>query len=489
MIDFSALSKDKTDSYPPRAKIGEYLSQRFQSLVTPLMQAKIVSLHKDQVKEVNWLENNKLQISTSNNTLSEFDEVLLTIGHQPTELSQQILEWDKFTANEESLNLFKTPYPVADYLHHKNLTYKSTIAIRGFGLAMIDSVRAIAEKFGKFEIKNEETRLCTYTSESEIQDMFIPFSLDGLPPVPKPLNARIDEWFKPSDASILKFEKHIGNKSIQKEADSPLFIIAEFAPIAANIYSKISHGNDKLDVSEKDIENLITRWLEDQSTNHSLFIPAKQAAAKSIKSFLEMATGKSSISLDYCIGQVWRHCQPSIYKALSFNECSDKVISEIIALDESTKRYSFGPPVESIQQLLALANAGVLNLDMLTDPNIELTKKGWQLVLSGKSATATIMIDSVLDSPKIKSVNSLLVKNMLDDGLLEVVHDDLGAMTNEYGYLISKNGNAKIPIALLGRLAKGTIVGVDAILECFGTRPEQWAKQAAKNHINWLNSN
>jgi len=125
-----------------------------------------------------------------------------------------------------------------------------------------------------------------------------------------------------------------------------------------------------------------------------------------------MATGEQAVSLDYCIGQVWRHYQPSIYEALSFNQCPNSVFAAIIALDESTKRYSYGPPAESIQQLLALTEAGSLNLGLINDPDIDLTDEGWQFHHLGNSITATMMIDSVLDTPKIKSVNSPIVKNI-----------------------------------------------------------------------------
>jgi len=486
--DFDAISNDAIDTYPPRKQIGEYLSQRFQSLVKPLIQSNIVTLYKELVKEVKLLDNGKIQITSNVKAYEEFDEVLLTIGHQTTELSQQISDWDKFAIDKKNINLFKSPYPVADYLHHKNLNNQSIIGIRGFGLAMIDTVRAIAEKFGSFIVLDEKTQSFTYQTEKETPILF-PFSLDGLPPSPKPLNVKIDKWFKPPEASILIFEKQIGNKKNQEEADSPRFLIEAFAPIAADIYLQIANTINPQNLSKAAIEEIIVKWLEDQKFEHSLIIPRQQSAEKSMASFVEMAIGKTAISLDYCIGQVWRHCQPSIYKKLSFSECSDKVFSEIIELDESTKRYSYGPPVASIQQLLALVQAGILNLDMVNDPNIELTKEGWQFQRSGKSITATIMIDSVLDAPQIKSVSSPVVTNMLDDNLIKAVHDNLGVETNDYGYLISRDTDKKIPIALLGRLAKGTIIGVDAILECFGSRPLQWAKQASANHINWLNKN
>jgi len=487
--DFNTLSDDTIDTYPPRAQVGEYLSQRFQSLAKPLIQSNIIALHKEQVKEVKLLNNDKIQISTNAKAYEEFDEVLLTIGHQSTEPPQQIADWEKFAGDKKNINLFKSPYPVADYLHHKNLNNESIIGIRGFGLAMIDVVRAIAEKFGEFITLDEQTRSSTYQIEQKGTPTIVPFSLDGLPPSPKPLNAQIDKWFKPTEASILKFEKHIGDKKNQAAAESPRFLIEAFAPIAAGIYLDLPNIINPQNLSASAIIKLIEKWLEDQSFENSLIISPKQPAKESMKSFVEMAIGEAAISLDYCIGQVWRYCQPSIYKKLSFNECSDNVFAEIIALDESTKRYSYGPPVESIQQLLALEKAGILNLDMANDPNIKLTAEGWQFNLADQSITANFMIDSVLDAPQIKVVNSPIVENMLVDNLIKIVHNDLGVETNENGYLISKESDKKIPIALLGRLAKGTIIGVDAILECFGSRPLQWAKQASERHINWLNKN
>lgn len=486
--DFSTHSDNEIDTYPPRAKIGKFLSERFLSLIEPLLKNKIVSLHRQRVTKVEWIDNNELKIITESDNYKTFDEILLTIGHQTTELSKQANKWNKYTCENKDIIFFKSPYPTYNYLNHKNLNSNTTIGIRGFGLAMIDVVRAIAEKFGEFSF-NQKNEIYTYTSSYEIKHMFVPFSLDGLPPVPKPLNERIDNWFKPCEKSLINFEKKISNTEVHRKAKNYDFLTTAFAPIAANIFFNLPNANKAQDISQKQLEKLIIHWLQNQRLEHILITSSCQSVEKNMQSFVAMASGKALINLDYCIGQVWRHCQPSIYKSLSFNQCSDEVFAQIIALDESTKRYSFGPPVESIEKMLALFKADILRLDMVNNPNIELTKKGWKFEHLDKSITTKIMIDSVLDSPKIKQVSSSLVQNMLDDGFIKVVQDDLGVSTNQNGYLISSNKNQKIPIALLGRLAKGTIIGVDAILECFGVRPKQWAKQAAQNHINWLHKN
>jgi hypothetical protein len=190
-----------------------------------------------------------------------------------------------------------------------------------------------------------------------------------------------------------------------------------------------------------------------------------------------MATATSDITLDYCIGQVWRHCQSTIYAALSHSKISDDTLTKMIAVDESMKRYAFGPPVESLQQLKALHTAGVLDLRFLNNPDIKCDTSGWRLSNGTDTLNFSVMIDAVLDAPKIKAVNSPLLMSLLGDGLLKSVHDDFGVATTPDAFVVNEL-DAEVPIAMLGRLAKGTVIGVDAILECFGKRPEAWARAA-----------
>lgn len=487
--DFSKLSKKEIDSYPLRSKIGKYLSERFKSFAESLLKIKLITLFKEKVVDINLSGENKIILQTNLKTYDHIDEILLTIGHQPTQDSEQIVKWEKFSSNKDDVFLFKSPYPIKDFLKPKYINKNNIIGIRGFGLAMIDVVRSIATNLGDFFIIDDSIRSCKYESEDEISNILVPFSLDGLPPAPKPLNAFVDEWFQPTTQQIQKFEKIIGDKSIQQKAKDPGFLLNAFSEIAAQIYLDLprSYADQKMSIQET--ENIIQKWLQNNDFEHSNIVSVKQNPEKTMKDFVAMAVGEKPISLDYCIGQVWRHCQPSMYSELSFNECSNEVFKQIIDLDESTKRYSYGPPVESIQQLLALIEAKVMTLDFVNNPDFELKNKGWLLHCGGKEITVNIMIDSVLDSPQIEAVNSSIIKNLLSNDLIKSVHDDLGISIDEDTYVISQNENKHIPIALLGRLAKGTVIGVDAIRECFGERPKIWASKAAKNHTTWLQDN
>ena len=254
--------------------------------------------------------------------------------------------------------------------------------------------------------------------------------------------------------------------------------MSAIVPIVASIYTSLPHTLGNKNYTFKQVEEAAFKWITNQNYKHSLILPTETPIVSLINSYVDMATATSAISLDFCVGQVWRHCQPSIYKQLSYNNFSNEVFANIIALDEQIKRYSYGPPVESIQQMLALVDAQILNLEYVNNPEIELSENGWIIKSKNKNIVANIMINSVLDAPDITAVKSDLVKSLLYNESIKIVSDNLGVQTTKDGYLIEKDTENKLPIALLGRLAKGTVIGVDAILECFGDRPAEWAKAA-----------
>ena len=193
-----------------------------------------------------------------------------------------------------------------------------------------------------------------------------------------------------------------------------------------------------------------------------------------------MALGNIPISLDYCLGQVWRHCQPTLYATFSYAEINYDIIEKVATLDDRIKRYSYGPPIESMQQILALVDAKVLSLDFVNNPEIDTVDDGWLFKNKNQASTPiNTMINSVLDAPKLLDVNAPIIKSLLSNDLIQPIHTKLGIDTKKDGRVISYNSENQLPIAVLGRLSKGSVIGVDAILECFGSRARRWAKSAA----------
>jgi len=483
--DWTGKSKDAIinntlEVFPKRSEIGDYLRARFASIASVLKQNNLLNCIFEEVQTVNYNKNN-LSIKTKNNTIYNADEVVLTIGHQNTKPSKQIIEWEDFSTSNKKINLFKTPYPLENVLSLNFKDKEHNVGLRGFGLAMIDVARVLTEASGgTFEITDKKTRTMKYHSEKTKLSL-VPFSLDGLPMVCKPLNSKVDSFFTPSNELMLTFESKLlqvrDNTNYNSGSD---FLVEAIADVAANQYLALGNMGYTHNYSANDLNQVISKYLNNENFEHDLILSQNHTTEVTIKHFIDMATTTQSISLDYCLGQVWRHCEPTLYKMMSHSNLKDEVISAVIKLDERMKRYAFGPPIESLQQLLALALEGTLNLNFVNDPEIKLAKKGWQLTKDEQSITCDVMVNSVLDSAKIENVTSSIITNLLNDNIIQPVHKALGIATQENGLVVSNNNKQIHNIAVLGRLAKGSVVGVDAILECFGPRIKDWANGVIK---------
>ncbi|MCR1026105.1 FAD/NAD(P)-binding protein [Cellulophaga baltica] len=464
------------DTFPLRSELGRYLTERFDSIAKILIKENLLTIVQGEVDHI-ALENNGVRIEIIGGEAYRAGEVALCIGHQPVELDKQMTGWKNRVSEIDGSVLFTQPYPVSRIVESTGLIKGSNVAIRGFGLAMIDVARALTEgNGGRFEILNDNTREMKYVPSGREPNTIVPFSLNGLPMSPKPLNKKIDEFYVPSSTQLEAYELDL-KKSLDKadELLSTNFLIGAIAPIIAEIFIAIGDDTRPHVLSESELVEVIHSWLVDAEYEHKLIVSKELPASKSLKLFVQMATGSAPVSLDYCIGHVWRHIQPTMYKLLSFAPISDELVGDIVLLDERLKRYSYGPPVDSLQQLLALIESGIINMDFIADPNIEMNENGWHFNMNGNTVDVDIMVNSVLDAPQILNVVSPLPSRLVQRSLIEPIHDKLGVRTRKDALMEIVGDTGTIPVAMMGRLAKGTLIGVDAIAECFGERPSFWA--------------
>ncbi len=470
--DFS-INKIQLDIFPPRRKVGHYLSERFNSLA----KANVFEIVKSRIDQIDFSEN-KIILTSNMNKRYSVDDVLFTVGHQKTKLSKQLKSWKAHTDSFQNLKLYTHTYPVSQFKLNDN---DIKIGIMGFGLAMVDVMRACTlGRYGHFKIINPKTLESEYIKTKKHQPKLIPFSLDGLPLAPKPISKTIDNWYKPTKTDLF-YVKNAIEMFNNKEVHDIQFITKLISKIVASIYTNLNQKALHHSYENDAIEAIVLNYLNDETFKHDLIFNRETSVYKTIQSFVNMALGNEPITLDYCIWQVWRQCQPTLYIAFSHANVNHKIIKQVIDLDDRSKRYSYGPPVESIQQMLALVEANVLDLDFVNNPKITPTKNGWKFENSyQKQCETNIMINSVLDTPQLKKVNSKIIKSLLNHNIIQPIHSDLGIDTNTDGTVIMPNDESNKSISVLGRLSKGSVIGVDAILECFGKRIEDWAKAFVK---------
>jgi len=463
----------KRDVFPSRAKLGSYLNERFCTLQTALAGSDLVKIVQKEVIKVEPSESGCIIYITGDQHF-EADEAVLTIGHQPTYDSQQLETWSEH-AKENNLKLYEDPYPVGA-LETDTITAETTIALRGFGLSMVDQVRALSIGFGGVFKEKQDSIKWEYIPSEKAPKQLVVFSLNGLPPAPKPVNAAIDNWFQPNEKETEAFKNAIENAnqnaSFIKDAS---FLIEALAAMTASVYLRMSEHSRKHTHSPEDLAQLTVKLIKDPTTTDDLILRHDLPALQAMEQLLQMAFGKTPISLDYCLGQVWRFALGILYHDYTYLNLPDEAMVDVVNYIEASKRYSYGPPAASLQQLIALVEAGVLNLDFVNDPNIIPVENGWKLEKNNKSIIAQVMVNSVIDAPQLVAVSSPLIKHLLEDKHVDPVSYKMGLHTLEDGSIISKNGNSHQHISLLGRLAKGSIIGVDDLIECFGKPAHKWA--------------
>jgi len=467
--------ESEVDSFPSRSKLGQFLNERYLSISKALISSGLLSIEEteaDQIEQIDGLL--RVRLVGGKSLISH--EVALCIGHQPIKLDDQLSKWQTRVQALDGIDLFTQPYPVKNIIDLKGFTKNSSVAIRGFGLAMIDVARILSIGLGgKFKLLDDSSREMDYIPSGKEPKKVLAFSLDGLPMTPKPVNKKIDKLFVPSKKNLSTYKISVQRQIDSNESlSSTDFLTSAIAPIVVDKFVAMKGDVRKHSLREDELEELVLKWLDDEDIAHDLILSKEISAYDAMLKFVNMATGDEKISLDYCIGQVWRHTQPTMYKLLSFAPLSDALIADIVQLDERLKRYTYGPPIDSLQQILALVRSGILDLDYVKNPDIDLGEDGYIFNTSGKTTETTIMINSVLDAPQILKVVSPLPKGLINTSLIEPIHDKLGVRTREDALIETENG--VVPVAMMGRLAKGTLIGVDAVAECFGNRSDLWAE-------------
>lgn len=472
------------DVFPLRSTVGKYLKQRYDTLISALKKLDIVQIIKEEVIEI-FQDEEVIQLKTKQNNIYYCDEILLTIGHQPTELSDQIKSWNAHADRQEKIINIAEAYPIKNILNTIQTSEHRIIALRGFGLASIDVIRALIHLYGgKFEMQKNNMDVKKYNPTHSPLSI-IPFSLDGLPCVPKPYSPALDQRYTPSAEKILLLAKDL-KRNIETKERNHLFFINTMAKLITSIFvNDVTDGDKKYTETEtSEIETALVNWIYDGSYSDKYMTSQDLNTIETIKLHIEIAKGISKPNLDYFAGQVWRHCQPTLYNVLSHSHLSDIVMSEIIAIDERIKRYSYGPPVASMEQIVGLFDAGVIDFTYINNPEIQLHKEGWKLMSEDLDINASAMINTVIDSPEILQIESPIIKNLLADDQIQAIHQKLGIDTFPNGQICVPNDHNNVPIYILGRIVKGSVIGVDAILECFGSRISDWAEDCVSRVVS-----
>lgn len=451
--DWLGDSAQGPDDFPARATLGRYLEARLEALLKhPALSIthqpiRITGLRGD---DGGWT------LDAEGDWHGPYAEVLLALGQPEVEPDAQLADWQAH--ERRSSGELASAYPAQVLVDRAKDWAGRVVAIRGLALSAFDVIRVLTvAQGGRFAGEK-------YIPSGKEPVRILPFSLDGFPPYPKPETEDIDRAFEPKASEMDRFLENMSRAATGEPDEARRSIASALAPVVLRILREVGGEADAA---------AINRWLETEWST-----PGSQESVGPVEALhdgIAMAEGRLAPSIGYTVGQVWRKWQDTLRKGYNPVHTAPQTAETIVAFDESLKRYSYGPPVTSSRELRSLIEAGVVDLSLSTDPEIEPVDQGWTLRVDGREATAGIMIDGVLPSPDLSIVNTPLVTGLVSQGRLSTMAEGLGGRIDADGTLRGTEGQATPGVALLGRLALGSVIAVDSLHDCFGEASYRWA--------------
>ncbi|SCM68145.1 FAD/NAD(P)-binding protein [Donghicola eburneus] len=446
------------DVFPARADLGRYLEARYNAL---RRSGRLAITHLPTIATELKQEGDLWMLRADDAWHGPYTEVLLSVGQPQVQPDEQLAEWQQHASAEG--RTVAQAYPARRLAEEAAGWTGRTVAIRGLALSAFDVLRVLTTaQGGRFEEGQ-------YIASGQEPAQIVPFSLDGLPPFPKPETEALDARFNLSAAETELFSTNIQAAAIANPEQARTLLTEALVSPVIRILTEFGAETDF---------SAVFAWLETEFSDPGT--QETEGPVETLKTGIAMAEGAATPSVGYTVGQVWRKWQDQLRSGYNPAKTQPDTADLIVAFDEGLKRYSYGPPVSSSRELAALIEAGIVTLDHAADPDIALTEGGWTLTSDQGSVEADVMIDAVIASPDLSILRSSLLNGLVDEGKLCPISESLAAETAADAQIIAQDGTRSPGLCLLGRLALGSVVAADSLHDCFGAASHRWAQDVVE---------
>lgn len=486
----------KAHNYSSRGTVGRYLSGCFNELIKACPEQVSIVKHVGDVLAIEKDEEDytlvfRDTVTREINQINTFQNILVATGHPC------INEPESLTQN----NRVDFIYPVNHRLD--SIAAGSTVAIKGMGLTFIDAVLALTEgRNGKFE-NNPDGSLSYLKSGLEPKKIY-PFSTSGLPMIPRgntfgndayePLYFREEllEYLDPLDGKY-DFERELLPLIKQefsavyydrkfKENGQKLVLSRDFTQVQFQIES---FHEQYPQIEKFDFQSFLKKPIADNNLNQNTMDFINYTIHEA-----ELGVKKSAFA---AAADLWRHLSDFFNERYKFGGLKPQ--SQRIFLEKYAghlNRITYGPPIENMRKVLAIAEAGLIDFSFSQNPRIGCTSHF--LLAVDRPNQQTVETDFLVDAriPKIKLQHcpgelyeSMLEKGLIfpymnrQEGLLDFKPGCLAI--NEHGHPLDETGFANPALTFVGTPTEGLTYDNDTLSRKRNDFVSGWAKSLLKD--------
>lgn len=404
---FSGWADADRKGFPPRAEVGRYLNHGFERLrersplPIELVPAWVTSAHREADRWILGAGGQEYAV----------DEVLMALGHYSSR-----------------------PFDLG------RATPGAKIAMRGLGLTAIDLMLGLTEGRGGSFVGSIEAGL-TYQPSSREPEVIRPWSRTGRPMLvksglPAELGAPPALAIAGESARLVGLPGAIG-------VDQLIVIVAAL-------------GERLLQLAEPDgIATGVEPWLGAAASGE---LPQIRDAQPALAASLAIATGAGVRDLNWALGVAWREIYPALVRRLSHGGLASEDRGSFARLTVELERVAFGPPPATVAKILALREAGLVDLGDTIRP----------------AEPSEVEIDAVISAPGLHPQQEPL-DDLLAAGAISVPPGCRGIEVGRDAACIGTDGRPTPGLSAVGRVTEDWIVGNDTLSRSLHPEIDRWA--------------
>jgi len=491
--------------YASRALVGKYLQYGLSEILKHLPSHVMVKLIIGHVTDIMELDH-KYKLTLDDGLIANtYDRLLLATGHSNNFHGRDESAFKELADTKKGAYFIPKVYPVKPQL--TGLPKNLDIAIKGMGLTFVDATLALTEgKKGSFEEIDGELH---YKKSGSEPSAIYAFSRGGLPMLPRGPQGKTfryrPKYFTAEFADQIKRNHSKGTIDFEKML---LPVIEQEYRYA--YYSTwmdncgYGYADDK-DLFDKEIVKFRKMYkqvpLFDMANflnpNQDLTFENNQEYHSYIIDYLEQGIAEAKIgelkSPLMTAVAVWREITPLIsplYEFGGFTPTSQKIFEQ--QYYGKLCRVTFGPPIENMEKIVALAKASILQFVIGPSPVVTSDKGSGKYSIESSNPPFAIKTDCLIDAriakPTLQEGSSEIFSNLIKrDIAAPFLNSDYspGCINiSEEGYIIDPQGNPNTRIALTGTPTEGVTLDNDTLSRTRNNFVSKWAKSVIQSLDN-----
>lgn len=430
LMSWSGAAPAEPDRYPARADAGRYLSALVHTCIAELSPA-VVRHRRHTVTSV--VRSGGGFLVGHDAGVDAYDAVLLVTGHAGG--------WHGALAPSADV---VPALPLGGLVSRAVSTRPTRVCVRGASLTAIDAVLALTEGLGgrfgggerpAYEPGDIDVRVVMVSRTGRLMSV--------------KTETRVLRSHGVEEAVAVVMGEH--------EAGDSELDVTEVVRDAAATALRAGGGPASFAASRRQVDQV---WDE-------LATRPTEVASEQLRRSLEQARGQRAPDAAWALGQAWRCGLPWLarhHEALGLRRAAPLGWRGYAQVAPELERLAFGPPPVNAAKMLALMDAGRLEVRRVDDVGA-----------GALAAACELVVDAVSAPPGVRDIDDPLWTQLMADGLVTIAPYGRGAAVDRAGRCIDAAGTPLEGLSAVGRMTEDVVLGNDTLSRTMHGAMEHWA--------------